>query len=346
MLTFFIGSYTEYPIPGFGGVGHGIYTVQLNTVTGELNVLFTESTRNPSYLTLSDNQKYLYCITELDEMESPKVRAFKVRENFSLEFLNEQPIAGGYPCHVVEHHSNILVACYATGNVFHYSLDSSGKLLPKVNQYEHKGSSSNEMRQEAAHTHQIAVHPNGRDIYVCDLGIDMVKAYHFKGNDLAPNEVKDCKISKGNGPRHMVFNREGDLAYVINELTSRVSVLKSNEGVFEEVKTYSTLPKDYKGQPSASAIRMHPNRIFLYVANRKLEAITIFRIDKDNLDLIAYQYTNGVELREFNITPDGQWLIACHQNSHDTVVYQIEQDGKLKERYRTKEILSPVCVVF
>ncbi|MBD0779871.1 lactonase family protein [Maribacter sp. ANRC-HE7] len=345
-LTFFIGSYTEYPIPGFGGIGHGIYTVQLNTKTGELKVLSTEPTRNPSYLALSADYRYLYCITELDEKDTPHVRAYRVKEGFSLEFLNEQPIAGGYPCHLVVDQNNVLVVCYATGNVFQYPVDSQGKLLPKVNQYDHKGSSINKVRQEAPHAHQVSVHPNGEDIYVCDLGMDKVKAYRFEGNDLVPNPAKDCKISKGNGPRHMVYDAEGNFAYVISELTGTVSVLKSNEGVFKEVKTYPTLPKDYTGVPSASAIRMHPYGKYLYVANRKLEAITLFGIEKGNLELLAFQNTNGKELREFNITPDGQWLIACHQNSHDTIVYRIAKDGSLSEKYRTKEILSPVCVVF
>jgi len=345
-LTFFIGSYTEYPIPGFGGIGHGIYTVQLNTKTGELKVLSTEPTRNPSYLALSTDHKYLYCITELDEKNSPHVRAYRVKAGFSLEFMNEQPIAGGYPCHLVAYRNSILLACYATGNVFQYPLDALGRLLPNVNQYDHTGSSINKGRQEGPHAHQVSVHPNGEEVYVCDLGLDKVKAYRFDGNDLVPNPTRDCKITSGNGPRHMVFSKEGDYAYVISELTGTVSVLKSNDGVFKEFKTYPTLPNDYTGVPSASAIRMHPNGTFLYVANRKFEGVTIFRIQEDSLELIGYQNTNGDELREFNITPDGRWLIACHQNSHDTVVYRIAQDGSLSEKYRTKEILSPVCVVF
>ena len=98
----------------------------------------------------------------------------------------------------------------------------------------HKGSSGKCERQEAPHAHQVAVHPNGKDVYVCDLGIDIIKAYHFKGNELVPNDIKDCKISKGSGPRHMVFNVAGNLGYVNNELTGTVSVLKRQEGSFDE----------------------------------------------------------------------------------------------------------------
>jgi 6-phosphogluconolactonase len=346
LLIFFIGSYTEYPIPDFGGIGHGIYTVQLNTETGELTILHTMKARNPSYLVISDDNQFLYCVNEIDESENPKVGAYKINADYSLEFLNDQPIAGGYPCYIQTFGNNVLVACYATGNVIQFPLDVSGKLMKAKKEYQHKGSSINTARQEAPHAHQVAVHPNNEDIYVCDLGIDALKAYGFQRGELMPNEKNDVTISKGGGPRHLVFNKAGNLGYVNNELTGTVSVLQRKEGSFDELKVYSALPDDYSGVASGSAIRIHPNGQFLYVANRKLEAISIFRIDKDKLEPIDYQYTNGAELREFNITPDGKWLIACHQNSHDTVSYQIQEDGRLQERYRTKEILSPVCVVF
>ncbi|AUP79524.1 lactonase family protein [Flavivirga eckloniae] len=346
LLTFFIGSYTMFITPDFGGTGQGIYTVQLNTKTGELITLHTQNTLNPSYLTISNDNKFLYCNTEVDMGDNPKVQSYKIKEDFSLEFLNEQPVSGGYPCHIETYNDNILVASYGTGNVLQFPLNESKELMRSKKNYHHVGSSINEERQEGPHAHQVAIHPNKRDIYVCDLGIDTIKAYRFQDSELVPNQAKDILVTKGGGPRHMVFNKEGSLAYVLNELTGTVSVLKYENDMFKETSTHSALPEDYKGIPSGSAIRIHPEGTFLYTANRKLEAITIFNIKRDKLELIDYQYTRGDEVREFNITPDGKWLIACHQNSHDTVVYKIKSDGKLTETYRSKEILSPVCIVF
>lgn len=345
-MIFFVGSYTEYPIPGFGGTGLGIYTVRLNTDTGRLTILHTKKTRNPSYLTVSDDNQFLYCVTELSQSEFPKVRAYRIMDDFSLKFLNEQPISGGFPCHLVTHADSVLVACYSTGNVLQFPLDVHRKLLPSTNDYRHRGSSIHTERQDAPHAHQVVVHPNAKDIYVCDLGIDTIKAYYFEKDDLVPNKKKDFHVSKGGGPRHLVFDKNGGLAYVINELTGDVSVLQDKEGIFEHLNTYSALPDDYRGEPSGSAIRIHPNGRFLYAANRRLEAITIFGIGGDQLKLIDLQFTKGDEGREFNIAPNGKWLIACHQNSHDTVVYKIKKDGKLVETFRAHEVLSPVCVVF
>ena len=345
-LTFFVGSYTEYPIPGFGGIGKGIYTVRLNTDTGELTTLHTKMARNPSYLALRNDNRFLYCPTELDTNAQPKVQAYKVKSDLSLEFSNEQSISGGYPCHLSFHENNILLACYATGNVIQYPLDASGSLLPSVKEYRHQGASINEARQEGPHAHQVIIHPNKMDIYVCDLGIDTIKAYRLQEDQLVPNAHKDIAVSKGGGPRHMVFNTKGSLGYVLNELSGKVSVVQEQEGVFQEVATYNSLPDNYTEQPSASAIRLHPGGKYLYTANRSAELLTIFQVLENGLVCVGYQHTRGEEIREFNITPDGRWLIAAHQNSHDMVVYRILRDGKLDEVYRTKEILSPVCITF
>lgn len=344
--TFYMGSYTEYPIPNFGGIGEGIYTVQMNTLTGELHVLNSTMERNPSYLAIDTLSRYVYSVTELDENDGPMVKTFKVKSNFQLELVDEQSIKGGFPCHIVAYKDHLLITCYATGNLVHLLTDGDSGVRKVVNNFFHQGSSINRERQEGPHAHHTVIHPNGKAIYVCDLGIDTIKAYKFKDGMVQPDKENDCVVSLGGGPRHMVFNKEGTNAYVINELTADVSVLKYLDGKLEQVDSYPSLPRHFKDAPSASAIRIHPNGKYIFVANRGLEAITVFKIFGSDLKRVHLQYTEGEELREFNLTPDGQWLIACHQNSHDTIVYRIVETGELIECYRTRDIKSPSCIVF
>jgi len=346
LSTFYIGSYTQFLSPEIVGFGDGISTVQLNEETGDLSVLHTKRTISPSYLAISEDNKFLYCNTEVIEEDNPVAQAYKINDDFSLEFLNEQPIRGGCPCHIEVLDNRILVACYISGNMLEYPLDKSGKLMKCTKNHQHSGSSINLERQEAPHAHHVAVHPNMRDVYVCDLGIDTVKAYEVIEGKLTPILKKDIAIVKGGGPRHLVFDQAGSLGYVINELTSVVSVLKNIDGVFKQIGAYESLPESYKDIPSASAIRIHSNGEFLYVANRKFDAITIYKIDGEALELIDHKKTDGKEIREFDISPSGKWLVACHQNSNDTVVFSIRNNGKLNEVYRTQEIKTPVCVAF
>lgn len=346
MLPFFVGSYTKSINQETVSIGNGINSLILNTNTGELHSLSTENCCNPSYLAIGKNGKVLYCITEIGELDGPRIIAYTINGDFSLSILNEQSINGGYPCHLEKLHLNILVACYGTGNVIQFPIESSGRLMGGKENFYHSGGGIVLKRQQSPHPHQIAVQPMTDNIYVCDLGIDFIKAYRLKDSNLCHVGSKDFKMPDGSGPRHLVFNKKGDLAYVLNELSGTISVLKNRNGRFIFLNSYNSLPREYLGEPSSSAIRLHPNGLFLYAANRVIDAITIFKVTKDKLQLLYFHYTGGKELREFNICPNGEWLIACHQNSHDIVVFRILDNGTLVEMSRTKEILSPVCIVF
>ncbi|MEM6379426.1 MAG: beta-propeller fold lactonase family protein, partial [Bacteroidota bacterium] len=149
MQILFIGSYTEWILPDFGGTGQGIYTVGLNPETGALRVLHSVAARNPSYLTLSPDQQFLYAATELFEKDEPKVSAYKINTDYSLTLINEQPVDGGLPCHLQVWEENVLVACYESGNLLQFPLEKSGALQPASHNYSHEGSSVNPERQES-----------------------------------------------------------------------------------------------------------------------------------------------------------------------------------------------------
>lgn len=345
-FTVYLGSYTRFLTPDFGGNGEGIYCARLNGETGQLTLLNTTPCVNPSYLALSQDHQYIYTCSELALEDKPIISAFKINQDHSLTQVSEQVIPGAYPCHITAVQNSVFVACYGTGNVIQFPLDEQKAIQPHLRNHAHSGSSNHVQRQDSPHAHQVVAHPNLNEIYVCDLGIDVIKAYTLDGNSFDPCLENDIAVTKGGGVRHLVFDNAGMNAYAINELTGDVSILKRKQNTFKEIATVTSLPVTFKSFPSASAIRLHPNQKHLYVANRQLEAVTIFEIENDKLKLIDIHYTQGSELREFNISPDGKWLIACHQNSDDTVIYLIASDGSLFEKYRTKDFKSSVCVVF
>ncbi|TNJ46582.1 lactonase family protein [Tamlana fucoidanivorans] len=347
MTVFYVGSYTEMITDTFGGKGSGIYTVSLDDTTGKLRCLYATESLNPAYLALSEDKRYLYTITEVESKKEPKVKAFKIYPDFSLSLINEVSIPGSLPCHIACQGKHIFIACYGTGNMLHYNTTNEGALLECNQNFKHSGSSINKVRQEGPHAHQVVIHPNNTTLFVPDLGIDQVKAYQFEQNVLRLNHSQDIQIPAGFGPRHLVFNRNGDLGYVFNELTAEISIIKQNEyQIFRVIDNVKTLPDSFQAIPSASAIRLHPNGQFLYVANRTLNALTIFKIKDSHLELLGYQYGEGTTLREFNISPNGKWLIACFQDSDDTIVYKIKEDGLLHQVFKTKLLVSPVCVAF
>ncbi len=343
-LHFYIGSYTEMLAEDFGGSGKGIYVLELNLDTGEIKLLSTYKLTNPAYLTV--NASHVYAISEVEEYKHPKVSAFKIKDHGVLEFVNEQHVEGSLPCHINIQHKTLLVACYGSGNVLSFPVDNEGKILKHNYNFKHTGKSINMERQEAPHAHQVVIHPEREEVFVPDLGIDKIKVYQFNNQVLTPMPRLDIDIPKGNGPRHMVFHRNGNLAYVMNELTGNVTVLKLEGDKFQYKDSYKSLPQTFTETPSGAAIRIHPNGKYLYVANRTIDSITIFKIQGESLELLDYQYTNGTTIREFNITPDGNWLIACLQDSNEVISYSILSSGLLQEKQRNTTIISPVCVCF
>ncbi|NMH87957.1 lactonase family protein [Flavivirga algicola] len=341
---FYIGCYTQMLSQDFGGKGDGIYTIEINNTSGKMRVLHMYSTTNPAYLVLSKNHQYLYALTEVSINENPKVKAFKIQEDYSLQLINEQTIDGDLPCHITYANNGLLIACYGSGNILLFPTKDNGEVLPSTQNFKHQGNSINLARQEAPHAHQAVVHPNGTDVFVPDLGIDLIKAYRFHNNALSAIKSNDIAVDKGGGPRHMVFNKNGDLGYLINELTGDISILKQKEGTFTFLKSVKSLPASYKEIPSGSAIRIHPNGKYLYAGNRTLDAITIFKIHGEDLELLSFQPTEGKTLRAFNIILNGKWLIACLQDSDEVIAYEITSSGKLLERSRNYNIISPVCV--
>src|SRR5258706_16467529 len=74
-MRLYIGTYT-------GARSKGIYTMKLDPATGTLSAPeLAAELKNPSFLTIHPNQKYLYAIAEIDEFKGEKaggIAAFSI----------------------------------------------------------------------------------------------------------------------------------------------------------------------------------------------------------------------------------------------------------------------------
>ena len=107
------------------------------------------------------------------------------------------------------------------------------------------------------------------------------------------------------------------------------------------------LPADCAVETIAACIKLHPNGQFLYASNRGHDSIASYRVQKDGtLSPIAIQKTNAKTPRDFNITPDGKFLLSGFQDSDELILYAIDPvTGQLAERARTASN-SPTAVLF
>lgn len=354
-MKVFVGCYTTEIIAGIVGNGKGIYCFDFDSTLGQLKLLGVIPALNPSYLTLSKNKKHLYVIEEIDATENPKIKSFKINTEGNdsyLNLINEQPLLGSFACHlnISNSESEVIVACYMSGNTLVYPLDEDGSILSLSQNIQHRGNGPNLNRQEAAHAHMI--YPfESNSIFVVDLGIDFVKAYTF--NDTSKQFTKapklDIPITKGAGSRHMILHPNGNYAFVFSELTANIFSFKLVNKQFTLIEVTPSLPNDYKETPSGAAIRIHPNGKFIYVSNRGFDGISIFQFDlkSEKILLLGYEPSGGKTPREINIDPTGKWLLVANQDSNNIVIFSIDQKTALLKKHSINtEAKSPSCIQF
>ena len=108
------------------------------------------------------------------------------------------------------------------------------------------------------------------------------------------------------------------------------------------VQDISTLPENYHGESTASAIRLYGG--FLFAGNRGDDSIAMYEIQKDGtLTLCCIKKTGGRTPRDFQIFSD--YLVAANQDSDSLTVLHINRKEKRLERTAIRaEALRPTCI--
>lgn len=343
----FVGGYTRDE-GWVNGNGTGIYRVSIaenRTLTIDGSVA---EVTNPSFIAVSPDLKNLYAVSELGRGDEPTgyVHAFTINEDLSLTFINKYPTNAKSPAHVSVDATGTMVfaANYQGGVAMVYERNSDGSLSFKQ-QLDHPGSGS--------HTHMVKVSPDNDYLFIPDLGNDKVWSYKIDHNakTVSKTSQEAATFASGAGPRHMDFHPTKNIAYVINELNSTVTVFSYNpsNGALTELQTISTLPTGFSGNNSTADIHVHPNGKFLYGSNRGHNSIVSFSIDDSTGEIspLAYTPVEGEIPRNFALTPDGNFLYAANQNSRSITSFSLNAEtGLLTFTGNTLAIGTPTVITF
>lgn len=350
-MILYAGSYTEMITENFGGCGEGIYCFDFDPVSGGLQLKHITAAVNPSYLSIPSSG-YLYTHTEVLAEKKPVVQAYKINKNdSSLQLINEQAIPGGCPCyiHFSKKNNCILVACYETGNTILYPIAKDGTVLPMLKKLEHAGSSVNKLRQESAHAHAVITDEIFNNILITDLGTDQVMVYQAStfNKKLEVKLIQAVSMPPGSGPRHIILHAETNHAYVLNELTATVNMMRYCNGYLTAGFVCNTLPTYFKAIPGAAAIRISGDGKFIYTSERSDNAISILRVDseKETLELTGRQDTLSKTPRDFILDPTGNWLLVVNQDSDSITIFKADKNsGYLDPVNLIEDIKSPACL--
>jgi 6-phosphogluconolactonase len=357
MPTFvYVGTYTSEN-------SKGIYLFRLQVDNPQSASLVpigvAAETPSPSFLEFDDRRRLLFAVNEVGQFDGKPtgaVTAFSIdRESGKLTQLNQQPSMGSGPCHLVldRQRRHLLVANYSSGSVSVLPVAADGRLGAASDVVQHSGSSVNPDRQKGPHAHCVTMDPGNRFAFVCDLGLDKVMVYRFDAErgKLTPHDPPFAAIKPGSGPRHMVFRPGGRFAYVVNEMSSTVTVFAyaPETGVLKEIQSVSTLPAYFTGDNTTAEIDVHPSGKWLYASNRGHNTIVLFNIDrsKGTLTYVEEQVTRGSTPRHFGIDPSGRHFAVANQNSETILMAQIDGgNGRLKPSSALASAPTPVCIKF
>ena len=356
----FIGSYTQPIVLGTGelipGSGDGVTVYRMDDA-GHLTRLFATGKPNPTYLALSSDKRFLYSVNELKEYHeeaSAAVSSYSINEKTGeLTFLNRRMTGGGDACCVSlsENDSHLLVANFTGGSFSIFPVLADGSLGTASCFVQHYGHGAHPARQASPHVHQISPDPLGKHVLVADLGTDEVLVYgiDWKTGLVTPNAAPAIQTEPGDGPRQFVFDRSGNFLYLLTELSStvRVYAYDSETGAATFLQSVPMLPEGCVADTIGACIKLSPNGAFLYASNRGYDSIASYRVREDGtLTPLAIMQTGGKTPRDFNITPDGKFLLSGFQDSDELILYAIDPlSGQLTEVERTRSN-SPTAVLF
>ena len=203
---------TALAFVGTFGENHrsGIHSLELDLSSGTLTSRQLSSIgKNPSYFTIHPNGANLYTV---NENENGTVTACKIdRENCRLTRLNKRGTGDAGPCYCSISASGnwLFVAHYDGGTIAVLPITHDGRVEDVADTITHNGSSIHPERQTRPHPHAIVPGPEGRLIYVPDLGVDRVFIYKLdsESGSLQVTDPPSISVTDGSGPRHMTFHR-------------------------------------------------------------------------------------------------------------------------------------------
>lgn len=325
----------------------GIHSFQFNQEKGIAKEISFISTEQPTFLTIAPDKQHIYAVNEYNNRNG-EISAFNVdMTSGKLELIDHISSAGNGPCNIITDGKTVYVTNYGTGNLCTFPIKknfSIGK-ASKVFQY-HNGTYVVKPNQEDSHLHCPVMSPDGKYMYVTDLGGDCIYKFNMQPK-MKVGDPDRFNVAPGSGPRHLLFSVDGKHAYLMTELSDDVIVFNYNAENGDLVQRQTLHASDAEAHGGAD-IHMSADGKFVYSSVRlKSDGIAIFSVgDEGKLKKIGYQLT-GRHPRNFAISPNGKYLLVACRDSNAVKVYKRNaKTGLLVDTHKDITCGNPMFVNF
>lgn len=338
-LTMIVGTYTDQ------STSEGMYVYRFNQDNGKAEAVSCTQSGNPSFLIFNDDATRVYAVNEYDdERRGASAFSFDASKG-KLSLINSQHcgttatshvknMPGAAPCNIMIYGRHLVTSNYNGGDISVFPIREDGSI----------GTESQYLcmfknNKVDAHIHCCRITPDRRYMIANDLGNDCIWRFDinnasddFLGNAekaFLSNPKEIYTAPKGTGPRHIAFNKKGDVAYLIGELDGSITVLGYNNGNMRELqRVQASLTKTL----GSADIHISPDGKFVYASHRlKDEGVSIHAVDAKTglLTNVGFQPT-AAHPRNFAITPNGKYLLVACRDSNVIEVFRRDiTTGKL-----------------
>ncbi len=319
-----------------------------------------------TWLAPSPDGKYLYVASELDQFQGQPtgaVSSFHMRSDkhgFKLELLSQvNSVSVGTTQCAVDATGHVVVAAdYGGGSVACFA-SNDGRLTPPVWSEHYDGYAAGKVpvpsRQQSAHAHYASFSPDNKYAYVNDLGWDRIHVYKLNVVDALITPAGEASLPPGSGPRTLHFHPNGKIAYCMDEIVSKVTVMRYDPawGSLTPIQTLDLLPEGSKPLTSTGCdtVLTRDGR-FAYFANRGNNFLFSCHVDPATGKLTPFDgdprsTTGGKTPRNFTLDITERWILVANQDSDQlSVIARDPATGKLANEAKSVACPRPMCIRF
>lgn len=222
------------------------------------------------------------------------------------------------------------------------------KLGKVLSIYKLEGKSIDKQRQLQSHPHYVCMTPDLHKIIVVDLGLDKILFFDLdEDGNLTLDEKHTIKVTPGSGPRQILFNSNGTIAYVVNELSNTIDIFRFDNYKLEKIGSVDSYDKEkFPDEKSLAAeASLTKDGKFFVVLNRGHDSISLFKVDDNGMLVYCDFADTSPNPRSLEIFRDRFIVIGCQKGGIIEVVeLSREKDGLLFDRNYSYLINEPVCI--